>query len=433
VPDPGKSLFDDALNERLSAQAPLAARMRPKTLDDMVGQPHLLGEGRPLRGLIEADRLSSVILWGPPGTGKTTLARVIANETSKEFVSMSAVTAGVKDVREAIAAARQRLAERGTGTILFLDEVHRFNKSQQDALLPAVEDGTLILIGATTENPYFEVNAPLLSRSTLFRLESLSDDDITALLQRALQREEVTADDDAITHVVNLVDGDARAAYTSLEVAIVLAGAARHVTLEHVEAARSARALRYEEDDHYDIISAFIKSIRGSDADAGLYWLARMLEAGEDARFIARRLVILASEDVGLADSMGLVVADAAARAVEFVGLPEAQLNLAHAVVYLATAPKSNRSAVGLWRAQRAVREKPAGPVPAHLRDSHYRSAKKLGHGVGYEYPHDDPRGWVPQEHRPDVVADEVYYEPSEHGREREIAERMRQLRETEE
>jgi putative ATPase len=427
-----KSLFDDALDERLAQQAPLAARMRPRTLDAMVGQEHLLGEGRPLRGLIEADRLSSVILWGPPGTGKTTLARVIANETAKEFVAMSAVTAGVKDVREAIAGARQRLAEHERGTILFLDEVHRFNKAQQDALLPAVEDGTLILVGATTENPYFEVNAPLLSRSTLFRLEPLSDDDVTGLLHRALERERATADAEAVAHIVNLVDGDARAAYTSLEVAIVLAGEARHVTLEHVEAARSARALRYEEDDHYDVISAFIKSIRGSDADAGLYWLARMLEAGEDARFIARRLVILASEDVGMADPLGLVVADAAARAVEFVGLPEAQLNLAHAVVYLATAPKSNRAAVGLWRAQRAVREQPAGPVPAHLRDAHYRSAKKLGHGVGYDYPHDDPRGWVPQQYRPDVVAGETYYEPSEHGREREIAERMRQLRDSE-
>jgi putative ATPase len=424
-----KNLFDDALDERLAAQAPLAARMRPRTLDEMVGQPHLLGEGRPLRGLIEADKLSSVILWGPPGTGKTTLAKVIANETAKDFIAMSAVTAGVKDVREAIAAARTRLAEQGSGTILFLDEVHRFNKAQQDALLPAVEDGTLILIGATTENPYFEVNAPLLSRSTLFRLEQLTDADIRTLLDRALDREQGTADADALDLVINLVDGDARAALTSLEVALALAGPDRHVTLDHMEAARSSRALRYEEDDHYDIISAFIKSIRGSDADAGLYWLARMLEAGEDARYIARRLVILASEDIGMADSMGLVVADAAARAVEFVGLPEAQLNLAHAVVYLATAPKSNSSAAGLWNAQADVRKEPAGPVPAHLRDAHYRSAKKLGHGVGYEYPHDDPRGWLQQQYLPDGLVGRTYYEPSEHGREREIGERMRQLR----
>ena len=420
-------LFDEALNERLATQAPLAARMRPKTLDEIIGQRHLLGEGKPLRALIEADAISSLILWGPPGTGKTTLARVIASATEKGFIPLSAVSAGVKDVRDAIEQARKRLAEYGTGTIMFLDEVHRFNKSQQDALLPAVEEGLLTLVGATTENPYFEVNAPLLSRSTLFRLEQLSDDDITTLLHRALEREHATADDDALAHIVNLVDGDARAAYTSLEVALALS-TDKHVTLADTENARTARAIRYEEDDHYDVISAFIKSIRGSDPDAGLYWLARMLEAGEDARFIARRLVILASEDVGMADPLALVVADAAARAVEFVGLPEAQLNLAQAVVHLATAPKSNTSAVGIWRALDDVKNKPAGAVPAHLRDSHYRSAKKIGHGVGYEYPHDDPRGWLPQEYRPPEVADRVYYEPSEHGYEQEIGERMRRL-----
>ena len=420
-------LFDEALNERLATQAPLAARMRPKTLDEIIGQRHLLGEDKPLRALIEADAISSLILWGPPGTGKTTLARVIASATEKGFIPLSAVSAGVKDVRDAIEQARKRLAEYGTGTIMFLDEVHRFNKSQQDALLPAVEEGLLTLVGATTENPYFEVNAPLLSRSTLFRLEQLSDDDITTLLHRALEREHATADDDALAHIVNLVDGDARAAYTSLEVALALS-TDKHVTLADTENARTARAIRYEEDDHYDVISAFIKSIRGSDPDAGLYWLARMLEAGEDARFIARRLVILASEDVGMADPLALVVADAAARAVEFVGLPEAQPNLAQAVVHLATAPKSNTSAVGIWRAESDVRERPAGAVPPHLRDSHYRSAKKLGHGVGYEYPHDDPRGWLPQEYRPPEVADRVYYEPSEHGYEQEIGERMRRL-----
>ncbi|MDQ1375770.1 MAG: putative ATPase [Actinomycetota bacterium] len=431
MPDKDADLFEAALNERLAAQAPLAARMRPRTLGEMVGQPHLIGEGMPLRGLIEADKLSSVIFWGPPGTGKTTMARVIANETAKEFVAMSAVTAGVRDVRETVDKARRRLAEHGQGSILFLDEVHRFNKSQQDALLPSVEDGTLVLIGATTENPFFEVNAPLLSRSTLFRLQPLSNDDLTTLLRRALEVEAATADDDALAHIVDLVEGDARAALTSLEVALALAGPDKRVTLAHVEAARQARALRYEEDDHYDVISAFIKSIRGSDPDAGLYWLARMLEAGEDARFIARRLVILASEDVGMADSMGLVVADAAARAVEFVGLPEAQLNLAHAVVYLATAPKSNRSALGIWNALSDVKNQPAGSVPAHLRDSHHRSAKKIGHGVGYEYPHDDPRGWLRQQHLPDELAGRTYYEPSEHGRERETAERMRQRRES--
>ncbi|MEY2569464.1 MAG: putative ATPase [Actinomycetota bacterium] len=429
MPDDKPDLFESALNERLASQAPLAARMRPRTLDEMVGQQHLIGAAKPLRALIEADKLSSVIFWGPPGTGKTTMARVIANETAKEFVSMSAVTAGVKDVRETVDKARRRLAEQGQGTILFLDEVHRFNKSQQDALLPSVEDGTLTLIGATTENPFFEVNAPLLSRSTLFRLEPLTADDLATLLHRALDAEEATADDDAIAHVVDLVEGDARAALTSLEVALALAGPGKHVTLDHVEAARQARALRYEEDDHYDVISAFVKSIRGSDPDAGLYWLARMLEAGEDARFIARRLVVLASEDVGMADPMALVVADAAARAVEFVGLPEAQLNLAQAVVHLATAPKSNRSALGIWNALADVKQRPAGAVPAHLRDSHYRSARTIGHGVGYEYPHDDPRGWLDQQYLPEGLEDRRYYEPSDHGAEREIAERQRRLR----
>lgn len=440
-------LFAAALDEQLAAQAPLAARMRPRNLDEMVGQQHLLGRGRPLRALIEADRLSSVILWGPPGTGKTTLARLIAGATRRQFVALSAVTAGVKDVRETVEEARRWLGEQGRGTILFLDEVHRFNRAQQDALLPAVEDGTLTLIGATTENPYFSVNAPLLSRSTLFRLEPLSPEDLTELVGRALQHEGATAEADAVALLVGLVDGDARAALTSLEVALALAraraapserddraraapseggDASRSVTVADVEAARSARALRYEEDDHYDVISAFIKSIRGSDPDAGLYWLARMLAAGEDARFIARRLVILASEDVGLADPLALVVADAAARAVEFVGLPEAQLNLAQAVVHLAMAPKSNRVTSALGAAQADVAGQPSGQVPAHLRDAHYRGAAKIGHGAGYRYPHDDPRGWLPQQYRPDHLEGRVYYQPSPHGAEGRLAQRWR-------
>jgi putative ATPase len=425
-------LFASALEERLARQAPLAARMRPRTLDEVEGQSHLLGPGAPLRALIESDRLSSLILWGPPGTGKTTLARLIADATSRAFVPMSAVTAGVKDVRETVEAARRRLAENGRGTILFLDEVHRFNKSQQDALLPSVEDGTLTLVGATTENPYFEVNAPLLSRSSLFRLEPLSPLSMRAVLDRALAVEGASADKDALDFVVNLVDGDARAALTSLEVALALAGTdgRTHVTLDDMEAARNTRALRYERDDHYDVISAFIKSIRGSDPDAGLYWLARMLAAGEDARFIARRLVVLASEDVGMADPMALVVADAAARAVELVGLPEAQLNLAQAVIHLATAPKSNTVKASLGRAAADVRERPAGAVPPHLRDASYKSAEKLGHGLGYEYPHDNPRGWVPQQYRPPEVAGRVYYEPSEHGFEAEVGRRLAGLRE---
>ncbi|HEX2063445.1 MAG TPA: replication-associated recombination protein A [Acidimicrobiales bacterium] len=420
-----QDLFTSAGAERLATNAPLAARMRPRTLDEVVGQEHLLGPGAPLRALMEADRTSSVILWGPPGTGKTTLARLLADATSRDFVARSAVTAGVKEVREVIQAAQRGLGEHGRGTILFLDEVHRFNKAQQDALLPAVEEGVLTLVGATTENPFFEVNAPLLSRSTLFRLEPLGPDALRTVLDRALAHEGAKAEPDALDFLVGIVDGDARAALNSLEVAIALADGVT-VTLENMEAARSTRALRYGRYEHYDVISAFIKSIRGSDPDAALYWLARMLAAGEDARFIARRLVILASEDVGLADSEGLVVADAAARAVEFVGLPEAQLNLAHAVVYLATAPKSNRAMVALSRAQADVRDRPAGAVPAHLRDSHYRGARALGHGAGYEYPHDDPGGWVAQEYRPPEVSGRAYYEPSPHGQEREIDRRMR-------
>jgi putative ATPase len=437
VPSAGADdLFGHALQERLARQAPLPARLRPKALDDMVGQQHLLGAGKPLRTLIEADRLSSVILWGPPGTGKTTLARLIAETTAKAFETLSAVSAGVKDVREVVERARRRLGETGQGTILFLDEVHRFNKSQQDVLLPWVEEGVIVLIGATTENPYFEVNAPLLSRSSLFRLEPLDNAATMELLERGLASEGAIADEDALEHLANRADGDARVALNGVEVAVVLASAREQdparVTIGDAEAALNARALRYERDEHYDVISAFIKSIRGSDPDAGLYWLARMLEAGEDARFIARRLVILASEDVGMADPMGIVVADSAARAVEFVGLPEAQLNLAHAVIYLATAPKSNRVTQALGRAQSDVRSQPAGTVPEHLRDASYRSARKLGHGVGYEYPHDDPRGWVPQEYRPAEIAGRVYYEPSGHGKELEISERMRRADDTE-
>ncbi len=437
----GEDLFAAAAEEALARTAPLAARLRPRNLDEIVGQEHLIGPGRPLRELVEADRLSSVVLWGPPGTGKTTLAEVVATTTTRAFERLSAVTAGVRDVREVIARARQRLGERGQGTILFLDEVHRFNKAQQDALLPAVEEGLITLVGATTENPYFEVNPPLLSRSTLFRLHPLDGGAVRTLLERGLEAEGATAEGDALDHLADRAGGDGRTVLGALEVAVVLAGRraaggtgpgdpeAPHVTLADAEAALDARALRYGRDEHYDVVSAFIKSIRGSDPDAGLYWLARMLEAGEDARFIARRLVILASEDVGMADSTGLLVADAAARAVELVGLPEAQLNLAHAVVHLATAPKSNRVTVALGRARADVAERPAGPVPAHLRDAHYQGAAALGHGVGYDYPHDDPRGWVDQQHRPDEVEGRVYYEPSHHGHEQELHERMTRAR----
>jgi putative ATPase len=432
VTPPEHDLFRAAADEQLVRRAPLAARLRPARLDEVVGQRHLFAPGRPLRALIEADRLSSVVLWGPPGTGKTTVAQLIAHSTAKAYVQLSAVTATVKDVREVIAAAEERLGMYGRGTILFLDEVHRFNKAQQDALLPAVESGLLVLVGATTENPYFEVNPPLLSRSTLFRLEPLDAEALGELVRRGLATEEAGIDEDAAGLLIDRAGGDGRQVLTSLEVAMALAGERAtpvHVGVEDVEAALGTKALRYGRDDHYDVISAFIKSIRGSDPDAGLYWLARMLESGEDARFIARRLVILASEDVGLADPLALVVADAAARAVEFVGLPEAQLNLAQAVLYLAAAPKSNTVATSLGRARRDVREAPGGRVPPALRDAHYRGAATLGHGAGYVYPHDDPRGWVPQQYRPDEVVDHVYYEPSPHGREAEIWNEMMRRR----
>jgi putative ATPase len=421
-------LFSSAAEERLRSSAPLAARLRPRSIDDVVGQDHLVGPDRPLRRLVEQDRLTSAIFWGPPGTGKTTLALAVAGSTARAFEQLSAVTAGVKDVREVIERARQRLGERSQGTILFLDEIHRFSKAQQDALLPAVEDGTLTLIGATTENPFFEVNPPLRSRSTLFRLEPLGPEAIAELVRRGLEAERAAATSEAIELLVDRSAGDGRQALTSLEVAIALAQPG-DVTLQHAEAALGTSALRYGRDDHYDVISAFIKSMRGSDPDAAVYWLARMLEAGEDARFIVRRMVIFASEDVGLADPQSLLVAVAAAHALEHVGLPEAQLNLAQAVIHLATAPKSNRAALAIWNARAEVRDGAVGEVPAHLRDAHYQGAASLGHGSGYEYPHDHETGWVDQQHLPDSLVGRRWYEPSPHGFEQEIARRMRERR----
>ena len=390
-------LFSSAARERLKQQAPLAARLRPRTLGDVVGQEHLLGPGKPLRVLIEADRISSIILWGPPGTGKTTLAEVIAATTHRSFERLSAVTSGVKDVREAIDRAQDRLGQLGVGTIVFVDEIHRFTTSQQDALLPAVESGVITLIGATTENPYFEVNAPLRSRSTLFRLELLGQSAIELLLERGLCAEGAAADDGVIVRLAQRCGGDGRQALTALEVACALAAPGR-VQDSHVEQALGVSAMRYGRDDHYDVVSAFIKSIRASQPDAGIFWLARMLEAGDDPAFIARRLIILASEDIGLADPQALVVAVAAAQALEIVGLPEAQLNLAQAVAYLARAPKGNAVSHAIWTAREDIRRGVDLEVPAFLRDAHYSGAVEIGHGVGYVSPHD---GAVERDHLP--------------------------------
>ncbi|GAC1365342.1 MAG: replication-associated recombination protein A [Actinomycetota bacterium] len=420
------NLFEAGLEQRLRARGPLASRLRPPSRDEVRGQGHLLGPRGALRALVEARRLTSIILWGPAGTGKTTIARLLAATVGADFESLSAVSAGVKDVREVAERARRRLAENDVATVLLLDEVHRFSKSQQDALLPSVEEGILTLVGATTENPFFELNGPLLSRSTLFRLEPLDRPALRSLLDRGLAAEAGTIEEAAAQAIIDSVDGDGRALLTTLEVALAVAGQGRQVTLDDVERARTTRALTWGRDDHFDVISAFIKSIRGGDPDAGLHWLARMIVAGEDPRYIARRLVVLASEDVGMADPTSLLIATAAAHAVDYVGLPEAQLNLAQAVVHLATAPKSNRTALGIWRALEDVRSRPAGPVPPHLRDAHYRGAERIGHGVGYRYPHDDARGWVEQDYLPEQLAGTRYYQPSQHGREAEIAQRLR-------
>lgn len=430
------NLFD---NEPQAAvippNAPLAARMRPRTLEEFVGQEEILGQGKPLRRAIEADELNSAILWGPPGSGKTTLAHLIANHTQAHFVPFSAVTSGVPELRKVIAEARERRKLYTQRTILFVDEIHRFNKAQQDAFLPVVEDGTIILVGATTENPYFEINAPLISRSRLIVLKPLGSDQLEVILGRALADEErgvghfaVTLTEEARAHIIQFSDGDARMALNALEEAAKLAGKGGAITLEIVEQAFQQRALRYDKDgdQHYDIISAFIKSLRGSDPDAALYWMARMIEAGENPRFIARRLVVHASEDVGNADPLALLVATAAAQAVEFIGLPEARINLAQAVTYIACAPKSNAVVTSIDRAQEDVRKGKLAPVPKHLRDNSYRGAQKLGHGEGYQYPHSFPGHHVEQEYLPEGTKSRPYYEPSDQGYEKKIRERMK-------
>ena len=433
------SLFDAATADAEAAVAPLAVRMRPRTLDEVVGQTHLLGAGAPLRRLVEGDAAMSLFLWGPPGTGKTTLAHVVSMATKRRFTELSAVTAGVKDVRAVIETARTALGETGTRTVLFIDEVHRFSKTQQDALLPAVENRWVSLIAATTENPFFSVISPLLSRSLLLTLEPLSDDDVATVVRRALAEDrglagEYELTDDAMEHLLRLAGGDARRALTALEAAAGSAGSAGSgvITLEALESAVDRAAVRYDRDgdQHYDVVSAFIKSMRGSDVDASLHYLARMIEAGEDPRFIARRLMILASEDIGMADPTALPVAVAAAQALEMIGLPEARLNLAQATIHLALAPKSNAVIAAINTATDDVRRGLAGRVPAYLRDAHYGGAKKLGHGKGYRYPHDFPNGLVRQQYAPDEVADRTYYSPSGIGAEGPLAQRLARVRE---
>jgi len=412
--------------------------MRPRDLDEFVGQEEIVGPGTYLRQAIESDELSSVIFYGPAGTGKSTLARIITSHTKGHFENYSAVTSGVADIRRVTRQAAERLKVQGWKTILFVDEIHRFNKAQQDAFLPFVEDGTIILIGSTTENPYFEINAPLVSRSRIFVFQPLTEGQVGAIVDRALGDHAcglgalgLALADDARQHLVNLANGDARAALNALEAAAQQAGQGGNstITLQMVEEAAQRRALKYDKtgDTHYDVISAYIKSMRGSDPDAALYWLARMISAGEDPRFIARRLVIQAAEDVGNADPMALVIANAAAHAVEFVGLPEAQIPLAQATVYLATAPKSNASYLGIARAMEDVRNRVVPLVPKHLRDANYPGAKTFGHGEGYRYPHDHPKHYVPQEYLPKGTQSRKYYEPTDQGFEKRIRERMRE------
>jgi putative ATPase len=433
-----ESLFDDAEETAAEATAPLAVRMRPRTLDEVIGQRHLTGAGTPFRKLVDNDAPMSLLLWGPPGTGKTTLAYVVSQVTKRRFVELSAVSAGVKDVRAAVDGARRALGMHNAQTVLFVDEVHRFSKTQQDALLPAVENRWVSFIGATTENPFFSVVSPLLSRSLLLTLQPLSDDDVREVIRRAQAEPEprglggaLTIDDEAAEHLIRLAGGDARRTLTYLEAAALGLPSGGTIDVATLERAVDRAAVRYDRDgdQHYDVISAFIKSMRGSDADAALHYLARMIAAGEDPRFIARRLIVHASEDVGMADPTALQTAVAAAQAVEFVGLPEARINLAQAVIHIALAPKSNAVIKAIGAAEADVRNGLIGTVPAHLRDAHYPGAGKVGHGEGYLYPHDFADGVVPQRYAPDQVAERRYYEPSRHGLEARVAERAERIR----
>nr|WP_246019418.1 replication-associated recombination protein A [Saccharothrix australiensis] len=422
--------------QRIAANAPLAVRMRPRTLDEVVGQGHLLGPGAPLRRLVEGSSPASVLLYGPPGTGKTTLATLVSQATGRRFAALSALSAGVKEVRAVIDEARRRLVRSGESTVLFIDEVHRFSKTQQDALLGAVEDRIVLLVAATTENPFFSVVSPLLSRSLVLQLRPLGDDDVRALVRRAVADERglggrVTLEPAAEDHLVRLAGGDARRALTALEAAADAVAGAGSLDLATLEATVDKAAVRYDRqgDQHYDVTSAFIKSIRGSDVDAALHYLARMIEAGEDPRFIARRLVIHASEDVGMADPTALQTAVAAAQAVQLIGLPECALHLAHATIHLSTAPKSNAVTVAIGEAVADVRKGLLGTVPAHLRDGHYAGAAKLGNARGYRYPHDVPEGVLTQQYPPDDLVGRDYYAPTGRGAERHLAERLPKLR----
>ncbi len=427
-----------SLGANTHASAPLAVRMRPRTIDELVGQQQLRAAGSPLRRLIEGDQSMSLLLWGPPGTGKTTIAAIVSQQTKRRFVEVSAVSAGVKEVRAAIDGARAELARGGQETVLFVDEVHRFSKAQQDALLPGVENRWVTLIAATTENPFFSVISPLLSRSLLLRLQSLTDDDVAEVIDQALADERglkggTALDDEARAHLVRLAGGDARRALGYLEAA---AGAAASKGLDTIdlataETAVDQAAVRYDRqgDQHYDVISAFIKSIRGSDVDASLHYLARMIEAGEDPRFIARRLVVHASEDIGLADPTALQAAVAAAQAVQLIGMPEARINLAQATIHLAAAPKSNAVIMAIDGAIADVKAGKIGQVPPHLRDAHYGGAKDLGHGKGYAYPHDEQYGVAEQQYLPDLLLDSTYYKPTSLGAEATLKERWERVR----
>ncbi len=436
-------LFDYMRKENKKKESPLASRLRPTTLDEVVGQQHIIGKDKLLYRAIKADKISSIIFYGPPGTGKTTLAKVIANTTSARFTSINATAAGKKDMETVVEEAKNNMGMYGQKTILFIDEIHRFNKGQQDYLLPFVEDGTIILIGATTENPYFEVNGALLSRSVIFELKPLSKEDIKTLLLRAVNDTEkglgsynAVIDEDALEFLSDVANGDARAALTAIELGVLTTKPGEdgkiHITLEVASECIQRRVVKYDKsgDNHYDTISAFIKSMRGSDPDAAVYYLARMLYAGEDIKFIARRIMICAAEDVGMADPQALQVAVAAAQAVERIGMPESQIILAEAVNYVATAPKSNASYLSVEAAMNAVKNTRTDAIPVHLQDAHYKSAGKLGHGVGYQYAHDFKNHYVKQQYLPDSLVGSTFYEPTDIGYEKNVAEHMKRLRE---